>query len=337
MIFWFKEIKKHNVPILISLLIGIIFLLSQVLPMFAIGDSFDGVQFLYQDDDYLYLAHIKDIVDGHFKSSSPVFFEYKDAVPVMFPFVYYFYALPTLLLGIPLLVTILLSKAFLPAVAFFLAYYLSLKMMSGVDIFYKKISAVATGLLVVFAYDIVNPINLISIFSSFGENFYQSPLLRLVNPVSGLVLLLTSFILLWHFHKKDYKKNYKKIIATASLFFVMSGYIFSYAISLTALVLLILLSVYKKHFTKVRGLIFIFIVAILPFLYQFMISLNSEDGNSSALKMGLFYTHEILFNTFLIVFVILFITSSSYLAISRKYKNLYKDKSWQFLAIIFLS
>ena len=91
-----------------------------------------------------YLMRIQEIIDGHPSLGSPVFYEYKSEPPLSPPVGEFLYALPTLMLGISPITTLVASKFFLPALLFLLVYLLVWR-LSGVTNTTSKLTAIAAA------------------------------------------------------------------------------------------------------------------------------------------------------------------------------------------------
>ena len=84
-------VSEHLIAIFFALLVGTLCSLPQFLAIWSLGEQYKGIPFLYSDSEFVYLARIQEIFDGHLSASSHVFYEYKDSVSITPPSGEYFY------------------------------------------------------------------------------------------------------------------------------------------------------------------------------------------------------------------------------------------------------
>ncbi len=328
-------LSSHKRAIFYALVVGMLFTLPQVLARIELGGAYQGAPFLYQSDDENYLANIEDILDGHVTASSPIYFGYKDSPAVILPFGEYLYVLPSVLLHIPILLVVELSKFAFPALLFLLVYALvfSLTQRDG-DEEDAKLGAVAGGLLVLLGYDFVDPAHVHAVITGAAGIGYSTIWARLVNPISGGLFLFLFLMLLWKlFNGKTRLLPY----AAGVLLAVMTGYVFSFGVGLSVTALLCVIAFAQKKpreawsFVKVIGL------GVLPATASGLFVLFSQAasaGGSTLAKAGLLHTHVPLVNRFLLLALVAFALVSAWLFLKRS--NLLKDSAWWWFSFAFL-
>ncbi len=300
----------HRWAILVTFLIGLIFILPQTLSRLAIGDLYKGAPFLSQNDDETYLTNIQEIIDGHWLVSSPIFSGYKDSKTYILPIGEYLYALPHILTGIPVLLMVtILSKFVFPASLFLLVYILIYSLsQNGGEEKYTKLNAIAGGLLVVLGYDFADPRYIFSSLSGKTGAVYASMWARLVNPITGSLFLMSYLILLW----RSIKGNSRWLLSLISgvILALSAGYFFSYATGLAVTGVLFIIILLGRNNSCAKRIGMTMAIGVIPLLIQLSHVLLSGllDGESSSLsKLGLFYTHSPLINTLLLVALVIFV------------------------------
>ncbi len=307
--------KAHIVMFGLALLVGLITVAPSLLGMYALGDDYQGVPFLYQSDEEVYLSRIQDVLDGHPMVGSPVLYEYKDAPSPILPLGEYAYVLMALLSGASILSILIFSKFLFPFLLFIFAYFLIYQLTEGGSSRSRKYNSIAGALLVVLGYDFVHFSNAIRLI--FGDNsFNLSIWTRTVNPTTGAVLLFLFLNLALR-----YVKSGKKIFIplTALVGALMIGYVFSFAIVLAFSGLLLTLFLYQKDFKRARGFCLILLVAIISFLLQIFIAKQYPVASdiTALTKNGLLYTHQPLFNKSMLLASSLF-AGASYFYFRKK-------------------
>lgn len=322
-----RLISEHKHVFFLAVLTGALFLVPQLLARVDLGDKYQGAPFLYQSDDENYLTNIQEVIDGHLLVGSPVYAGYKDYPSIIMPIGEYLYAFPALVLHVSVLSVITVTKFIFPALLFLLVYYLVYLLVKGDGGYDAKVAAMAGGLLVVLGYDFVALGHVLSVLSNVSISGYSNIWARLVNPISGALLLCPLMIVLWKIINKG--NRFLPYIG-GSLTAVMLGYFFSYALALSVSTTLLLIMLLQKKWEEVKELLRVLLVGVLPVLPKIILVLqNSVSGanNHSFTKIGLFYTHIPLLNKFLLLAIFVFI-AMSLVAVFRNINYIKNIPSW---------
>ncbi len=287
-----RFLSYHRYAIFMALIAGCIAGLPQVIAREALGSADLGIPYLVHDSEGEYLSRINEILDGHPSVSSPVLYEYKNSIALMPPSgELLFYVLPMKLTGLSLSAIIFLSRFFYPAFLFFLVYLLIFSLLNRRDAG-AKISAIAGSFLIVIGYNLVDYRGFISYLIRGGN--WQETLVwdRLVNPITGAILL---FAFLWLFLRAVNKKDrYLSLVISALILAVMSGYIFSLALGLTISVLVGVYFAWRRNWPLfVRALIPAVTMLVFNAAYFSSVFLAMGGGflASDPRKSGMFLTH----------------------------------------------
>lgn len=317
---------EHRQALFVMILVGFIAGFPQVIARKALGPSYQGIPYLIHDSEAEYMNRIQDIIDGYTNVSSPVFFEYKDSISFMPPTgEYLFYIFPMKFFGLSISNIIFYSRFIHPAILFILVYYLLFSLLNRQDTI-AKISAISGALLVTVGYDVSDYKSFIN-YLLHGE-FISSGFLwdRLVNPITGALLLFLLLILLNRITSKD-KKNISTFLASLTLS-CMIGYIFSFAMGFGIALLLSAVYFYKKEFNIAGRLLVVPVSATLInliYFYEVFSTMSGRVSLSDPRKNGLFYTHEPLLNLISIATLLFIIVCFLFFYKKDTYS---KDKSW---------
>lgn len=290
-------LRRHRYAIFTAIIVACIAGLPQLIVRDALGSADQGVPFLVNDSEGEYLSRIREILDGHLGVASPILYEYKDSVTLIPPTgELLLYALPVKLSGISLPTYITISRFLFPAVLFLLAYFFILSLLTRNDEG-AQLSATAGALLVAIGYDITNYRNLASIILHGSTSVSGLMWTRLVNPITGGMLLFAFLILLFRIVSE---RGGLRTILTASLTLsVMAGYVFSLTYALAIPVLVALYFVWQKNWRMAMRVLAPVLCAIIAIAtYAGVIFMRRADGAfmGDPQKAGIFFTHEPLVN-----------------------------------------
>ncbi|HBM45774.1 MAG: hypothetical protein UT05_C0002G0068 [Parcubacteria group bacterium GW2011_GWF2_38_76] len=329
-------VSEHLIAIFFALLVGTLCSLPQFLAIWSLGEQYKGIPFLYSDSEFVYLARIQEIFDGHLSASSHVFYEYKDSVSITPPSGEYFYFLGSKLLGISIIGFVYLSKLIFPAILFLLIYFLVLLLTKKIESecgLGQKLTAILAGLTSTIGYEFFNYRTLIPLLSGNTQNLNLNIWTRLINPITGAILLFLFFIFLL----KIIEGKRKLIIPAGILLFLMIGYIFSFGISLLTCLILSIIFAVKKEYRIFKDLLSVILFSTIIFAVYIFISLMTNPYPTDSLRMGLFLTHTVLLNKLLLLVISFFAVSSLYFV---KNKTFFKDERnnwWLFLLSVVLA
>ena len=215
---------RHRYAIFTAIIVACIAGTPQLIVRGALGPADQGIPYLVNDSEGEYLSRIREILDGHIGVASPTLYEYKDSVTLIPPTgELLFYALPVKLSGVSLSTYVTMSRFLFPAILFLLAYFFILSLLTRNDEG-ARLSAIAGALLVTIGYDITNYRNLASIILHGSTSVSGLMWTRLVNPITGGMLLFAFLILLFRIVSE--RGGLRTILASSLTLSVMVGYIF---------------------------------------------------------------------------------------------------------------
>ena len=148
---------RHTWGIICALIVGAITVLPSILAPIALGNDYRGIQFLPLNDEETYRARIHEVLDGHWRVASPVFYEYKNVHSLIPSINEFFYALPAYIFGLSFVM--IASKFIFPILIFFLAYLLIIQITEAVEPAGNnrpRWDAIAGGLLVIFYFEFID-------------------------------------------------------------------------------------------------------------------------------------------------------------------------------------
>lgn len=288
---------KHRYAIFAAIVVVCLAGLPQIIVRDAIGQDNRGIPFLVNDSEGEYLSRIREVLDGYVGVASPTLFEYKDSFTLIPPTAeLFFYALPVKLTGISLSTFIFLSKFLFPGILFFFSYLFISSLLTRDDQ-EARIAAIAGALLVTIGYDVVNYRELFSTLVHGSGNASGFIWTRLVNPISGGMLL---FAYLWMLSRITQEKSGAWIPGFASgAVVLMVGYAFSFSLAVFITILVGLYFVWRKNWKLIKNIVSPIIFSGLIILGVALASFYLRgDGVfvSDPRRAGLFFTHEPLIN-----------------------------------------
>lgn len=304
-------VRDNYLVILMALLVGIIYIAPSIIFILSLGDSYRGIPMMQTDNEDTYLGRIHEILDGYPTVGSFSFFEYKNQPPLSPPGGEFFYALPSLMLGVSLVNILIASRFILPVILFLLVYILIRRLTFNPSYFSSKLNAIAGALWVTLGYNLIDFRNVFNFLTGRQEILSGSFLIwsRPVNPILGGIFLF-SFILfllaLWQ--KTKYRKT---CIILAGLFLALMilSYFFSWGMALSILGVLIVVALVKKEWAIIKSFFGVLLSALIfasPYWYMSWQAGRSPWYADSVLRSGLFYTHYPLANKLIIAVLALY-------------------------------
>lgn len=334
----FKKIKlfiiQNYLALILALVVGVISVAPQFLYIIYLGDGYKGGYFFSTANEDVYLTKMQEIIEGHWRVGSPFFFEYKNLKPLVPPIGEYFYAMPSLLLHVPLTKILVFSKFLFPAILFLLVYFFILELSLNKGLVGGKINAAVGGLFVTLGYDLIDYKT--AWLQLLGQNTGNFLLwTRPVNPIIGALLIFILLLIIWSIINS--RKKYLFIPAGMTLA-LMVGYFFTWGISLSIIAVLIVLAVFKKDFFMVKQLgltIFTALIASSFYWYNLIKSLLKSGNESLGEKNGMFYAHEPMINKVLLMISLIFLLLTLYKLWKKENIKSAENNWWWFcLAII---
>ncbi len=297
--------KENYVGLIFALIVGLLSVAPHLLAWHALEDSYQGIPFMYSDNEDYYLSRIHEIADGHLLVGSPYLFEYKNALPLVPPVGEYFYIFIAHIFHLSIPNAVVFAKFLFPVVLFLLVYSF-VRIVSEHESSVKNIwGAVAAGLFVTIGYDLIDYHTLFSRLMHGTDRLFLSPWVRPVNPITGALILFTFLPLVW---QSLHKKSWGYPICAGIVLALSVGYIFTFGIACSIVGILILFSVWHRQLTAAKKLASILLLAIgLDTLYwlQIVPSLTGSGGGLAG-RNGLLLLHTPLLNKVLLAATTLF-------------------------------
>jgi len=325
-------LSEYWLAIVVAIAVSLVAGLPQIIVRNTLGSADQGIPFLVNDSEGEYLGRVHEILDGHWSVSSPVLYEYKDSVSLIPPTgEFIFYALPVMLTRLPLNTIVFLSKFIYPALLFLFVYLFIFSLLNKKDIG-AKFMAMTGGLLVTVGYDLDNYRGILSTIIHGSTDTSGLLWNRLVNPITGGILL---FAFLWLFSRiVKQKSNWPTIIVSGLILSVMSGYIFSFVLSLTIAVLMGLYFIWKRDWRMTWRTYIPVVIAIVIngiYLLNILLAMTGGIALSDPRKSGMFFTHVPLIN--LVSLAALVVVVLCFILFFKKDTASELEKRWWFLSL----
>lgn len=330
----FTKLNKDLIfPLLFAVLVGGLSVAPALFAERSLGNSYKGVPFLVQDNEFYYLARIREVLDGHLGVSSPYYLEYKNSFPLIPPIGEFLYAIPGFLLRISPATLVLVSKSLFPAILFLLVFGLIWRLTDPASS-WRRWNALAGGLVVAFGLE---PSMLPFLFHAMRgsiDGVVLSPWTRLVNPVSGGLFLFGFLHALWSvvIGKRRFAWLWAGLLLT-----LMAGYIFSLALGLSMTCVLVICYAYKRDVALVERLASVLftggliLTAYVATALSQISTAGTHAGSSSLERNGLLLTHLPLLNKITLgAFVIFLVVSWFAVRVRRTPTGLTKTNWWLF-------
>lgn len=304
--------KDFLLPLLCAVVVGGLSVAPGLLALHALGNAYQGVPLLAQDNEFYYLARIREVLDGYPGISSPYFLEYKHAFPLIPPVGEFLYAIPSFLFRVSPTVIAMAGKGIFPAILFLLVYGLIWRLTDPASS-WRRWNALAGGLVVSFGLEpSMLPFLLQTLTGTVHEAAF-SPWTRLVNPVSGALFLFGFLHALW---SVVIGKRRFAWLGACLLLALMAGYIFSLALGLSMVCVLVLCYVWKRDTVRVKRLASVLLVGGILLATYVGIALSqlpatgASGGLSSLERNGLLLMHLPLLNKIILGTFVIFLAVS---------------------------
>lgn len=322
-------LKCHYLAFIFALLVGVMASAALWASVYSAGSAYKGVMFSSSSDDYIYLARIQEILDGHGWAGSPYFYEYKSAKALMLPYGEYFYALPVMIFHVPVAFMLAIGIFLFPAILFFLVYLLIRRLTYDEGSTGNKINAIAGGLFVIMANYLLMSDFMRSYLAGQVDSTYSILWTRTVNPIIGGLLLMSFLLLLWPMVNK---KHFYFFIPAGLILGMMTSYFFSWGCALAVAGVLLLVSFLKKEYSAVKSLFLTFAVSMLtsaPFLYNALLR-SGEDKGALYTRMGMSFSHAPIVNKIVFTALAVFAIFLIYEFYQNKKAGIKIDNWWWF-------
>ncbi|MFT7644532.1 MAG: hypothetical protein ACI9BF_000181 [Candidatus Paceibacteria bacterium] len=298
---------KQYIIYALTILVGVLSIAPYIYAYLFVGPppaDLEGskLQYFYQDSELRYISRMREITEGNWPVTSPVFYEYKDSPQAQQPFGEGVYAASALGQAELLPFVVLSTKFLFPAILFVLVYLLiyrlltdtgfsSLRTRQFIALFGSFIIAQGIGI-----HRLGNTLNLLA-------SDYAAPVLsiwtRSVNPIFGGLILFSVLYLLAS--AKDRPFSWLRAAVIGVLVGISSAYVFSFVLLVFMLLIWGAFVLINREWERVYELVFAAVIALAINAGYFLSILLGSGGGSSLEKNGLFYTHESVSNNGIVV------------------------------------
>lgn len=307
-----RLLKTNKLAFFVAILVGLLYVGPHLFFIFALGSDYKGIPMMPSANESDYMYRIRNILDGDYLLGSPLYYEYRNQMPMMPPVGEYFYALPALLFKISPANVLIASKFVLPAILFLLIYFLVQKLIYNPISLSSQISSVAAGLLITLGYDLIDYRSIINWLMTGDDSFlhnFSFLWARPVNPIIGAIFLFSFLLAVCSIWQDNIRKKRPIVLAAIFLTIMFGNYFFSWGMAMSILGVLATFSLFKKSYAKVQDFVS---VAALWFIFSapyWLIIWRAKQSpwyQESVLRNGLFLTHYPLINKFLVFVIIIY-------------------------------
>lgn len=263
----YKIIKEHYLAFVLALFIGVITLVPQLLAIKNLGDRWQGVYPIVNDDEVYYLARGQEIVDGYYFLSNPYLYEHKDGSPMQFWLPDFLLAYPLKILNVPVVLGYKFYDFIWPVLLALLSYVIIFNLSGS-----KKLSLLGTAFLHV---------------GMFLNLFNRSP-----SPQFIFIFWLALALFIILYEKTAHKKYLILSTLTFGLLFYMYPYYWTYYVILF-FVYIILRFLFERKFAW-KNYFFLLLgggLISIPYFISLWQSSKFPFYKESVVRLGLLYTH----------------------------------------------
>jgi hypothetical protein len=333
---------RNKIPLIIACIVGFISIAPYII-MYSVTPAANGVHekfhYFYQDSELVYLLRIREVLEGNISIASPVFAEYKNIQNVQQPFGEWIYAIGALGQTEFLYGFALFSKFLFPAILFYFVYLVVRQLVESYNtpgsVLAHTVFSVGVASFITLGYDFTNAGFWNNIFSDSQSTQTLSLWTRLVNPITGaLGFFISSYLIL----TLGQSKSQLRTIFAGVILGAMTGYYFSFMITVLGYIVLMGIWFFTKKRTKATQLFFILLIAFLINLPYYISLLFVHADIVTLTKSGMLLTHAILHNKTLYIGIGIFLTASiAWRLMVCHWKVLVVSDAWQWSISMFIA
>ncbi|MBU0546244.1 hypothetical protein KKA13_03250, partial [Patescibacteria group bacterium] len=328
--------RNYSVVLLCALALGLLSVLPHLLAVRTLGVEYQGIPFMYSDDEDIYLARMQEIIDGHPALGSIFLYEYKNGFATQRSYGELFYVGLSRITGLTLPQTLVLAKFLFPILLFLFVYSFLLKILPADDLSLRKIWALVGSTLVALGFDLLSMRDLFTVLRGQDIGLQLSIWTRPVNPILGALFVFGYLNLLWKgiFNRKRWFTVAAGVLLGGSVFYFFCwGAIFSVTVVLGTIFLV------QKDWSRIKDVaitIGIGFIVSAPYWISTLRSIGGEAGRTIALRNGMFFTHSPLMNKTLFAALVVFLLISAYLVRRGKIWRELAREPWWFVMLSLL-
>lgn len=334
------QARAHIAALLCALCIGVLYLAPHILFRISLGDAYRGIPMMLSANEDEYLMRIQEIIDGYPSLGSPVLYEYKNEPPLSPPVGEFFYALPTLTLGVSPVTTLIASKFFLPALLFLLVYVFVWRLSGTTSGVGDRLTALAAACFVTLGYDVIDYRTVWSFLTGADSpgNFLLWS--RPVNPILGALFLFSFLLSILVLCEGTKRRKTAVVFAAVFLACMFGSYFFSWGIAVSVLAVLLLILLIRREYKTAYMLALVVPLGML-FASPYFIAVWRASQNpwyeASLLRSGLFLTHYPLWNKLLLVTLFFFLVTVAIDFFLKKRKGIaFRFELWHWFCLALL-
>lgn len=259
--------KRHIFIIVLAFIFGGLMVAPLIYYQLKLGSNYRGVEPQLVDDELLYLARERDVIDGYHKLSNPYIWEHKNGLPEQILLPENVLALPLKLFNINVTAGRRIYNFLLPALAFILTY---------AAIYLVGHSRFWAAIFTLFLF----------------WDLFLFKFMRPVSPQFNFVFWLTQLALLWLLIEKRWDRGlvFWNALNLGLLFYIYPYY---WTFYLAFMVLLaIVYFVYERNLSfKILKIIIGGLAIGAPYLYYSYNYVSQSDYRETITRLGLIYSH----------------------------------------------
>ncbi len=321
----YQIIDEHRIALATGLIVGVLAVMPYIIPAYHLGLHYQGIPFLYQDSEDLYLARLEEIKDGNFSISSPHQFEYKsNEQAMMLPFIEWIYGAPVFLGADPAWVVICM-RFVIPFFLFVCVYFL-VRRVIGNEGGYVTAAGTCAGVLFVQGVEYIHPSYVIDVVT--GN--YHAPVLniwtRIANPGTGALLVLVTLLLIERLRERQ---RTVVVLLLGVVVALQLGYIFAFILSGLLLGAHTVFAIVQKQKQLALALVSAGLFALFVNAH-YLIGVILPDAAvvGEAAKNGMLITHEPMMNKLVLAVICLLVLAWAVLSFLEKRVAQHKDLYW---------
>jgi len=261
-------LKRHKVAVFLAVLTGFIFSFPQFHYRLSLGDDYQGIYRVINDDEPYYMTRAQDIVDGHYFLSNSLLYEHKNGMSMQFFLPDLILAMPAKILGIGVYPLYHFYDFLLPLIGIFLTYFVFLKITEN-----KNLSLLGSSSMYLVHY--------VFLFN------------RPISPQFNFLFVLTLTLILLKIFKDGEHGRKWWILAGMNygVIFYIYTYFWTYMSTVIFLLLLYFLIKKKKIEAVTTAKIFFLGIGIgLPYFYQTYMATKLPVFEESVRRLGMLDT-----------------------------------------------
>jgi hypothetical protein len=317
-----KLTRLHVILLFIasSLIVGALSIAPVFLAQQALGSDYQGIPFLFTDNEDFYIARCREVMDGYPNVGSPYFYEYKDEVAVQPALGEPVHAMIAEKTGISLITVFVWAKFFLPALLFLLIGLFTYQLTQG-ESWMRLVVGITAGLGATIGYE----------GFGIGNGLHLSLWTRPINPIVGGLGLFFVLLLAWRMFAR---KETGLLILAGIMTGLLTCYFFSWALAMAMCGLLMLAALIRKEWRVAMGFALVLGISLLMNINR-LIGFSGAESQALAMRNGLLLMRTPLLNKVLLAAGGVFAVCTAVIVYrAKEWRTLLKQPWWIFCAAL---